>query len=231
MSSDFSFKVIQCLWWWYKGSLTIWNWCMTFWREFDASPMERERGDLGAPPNSESNSWFSSTHRMREARLALCHQTHCASLSAAWERRRMQKQVCPKLCDSFCGRNQRYSQQFWSQRRGPFLGRELYMWMLSSDATWVDKLAVRWQRNQRASLLSPDSSEIVKLLAADGENTVSVSVFLGFIPVVTELMRDDKNVRYASVFVFLFYNIKCPGSWQFVYDHLFSVHLSCLFSC
>lgn len=59
-----------------------------------------------------------------------------------------------------------------------FLGSELNMWMLSSDATWVDKLATWWRRNQRASLLSPDSSEIVKVVAAYGESRVSVSALL-----------------------------------------------------
>lgn len=42
----------------------------------------------------KGNSRLSSSPRTREAWLAICHQTHCASLSAVWEkRRRMQEQV------------------------------------------------------------------------------------------------------------------------------------------
>ncbi len=111
--------------------------------------------------------------------------------------------LCPQLCDSPCGRNQRYSQHFCSQRRGPFLGSKLYMWILNSDATWVDKPAVRWRCNQRASLLSPDSREIVELLAADGESRVSVNVSLHFSPVVIELILYDKHRSCASVSVLL----------------------------
>lgn len=100
--------------------------------------------------------------------------------------------------------------------------------MLSSEATWVDKLAVWWWSNQRATLLSPDSSEIVDVLLSCGEGSVSVNVILTFSLVVTEVIWDDKNGRYASVFLFFFYDINWSRSGQFVCDHLLTAHLSCL---
>lgn len=81
--------------------------------------------------------WLSSSHRMREARLATSHQTHCVSLSAVWERRRMQEQVSVLGSVIHSVGESRFNSQHFAlfSKAGPTLGSESYMWILSSDAT------------------------------------------------------------------------------------------------
>lgn len=207
--------------------LILWMgiWCLSHTKEegwfgsfFFSSQILKVPHGLAHPTEWGRQNWLSAT----KPTVQVCQ--------LFWERRRTREHVSVRsVVIHSVGENSRYSRHFVLKGEALSFGTELYMWMLRSDATWVDKLAVRWRRNQRASLLSPDSSEIVEPLATDGESRERLSVSLAFILVVTEGIWDDKNGRYASVFVFLFYNISWSGTGRFVCDRFLTAHLPCLF--
>lgn len=127
----------------------------------------------------QSNLQLSSSHRMRESRSAFCQQTHCASLSAVPERRRMWGESPSEALWFTLWEKLASPSAYWSllkRVRGLFSlwqGVQLHMWILNSDAAQVDKLTVQWRCNHKTLLLSPDSSEIVELLVVYGEIRVS----------------------------------------------------------
>lgn len=55
------------------------------------------------------------------------------------------------------------------------------------------------------SLLSPDNSEIVEFLSAYGEGKLNVSVSFAFCAVLNESIRDYRNGRCYSVFLFFIF--------------------------
>lgn len=91
-------------------------------RESDVSPIQRDKSDF-SPPNSESNSWLNSSHRTGEARQDWLSATKpTVQVCQLFERGgECKSEPLSKLCDSLCGRNQPYSQQFALKGEALFL--------------------------------------------------------------------------------------------------------------
>lgn len=142
-------------------------------------------------------------------------KTHCESLSAVSERRRIQEPVSvPSFVIHTVGETRASPRiSLGSQKERPFLGSRLNMCMPSSDATQVDKLAVQWQCNQKASLMAPVSGEIVQLGVAYGEIWASGSVSLALGSVLADLIRDERKGSRASLFTPFFVITEARFVW------------------
>lgn len=153
----------------------------------------------------------------RQAGLARCHQTHCMEVCQLFRERERRKQVfgCSFVLHSVGETSITLSTSLSCSKWGEaffFITSELYMWILNSDATQVDKLAVQWQCNQKTSLLNPDIWEIVECLWWNQSGCQCHLNFQSSVNWISTRIEDN-----ASLFLFCLSSVTCFGSGGFVW--------------